>query len=387
MKSIHLIKRAGLFLAALVCTFSVTTPSAWAAIVINEYGVTTAGSQPHNLVLGPDGNMWFTEFSANQIGKMAPNGSMIAEYPLAANAHPNAITVGPDGRLWFTEYASPGGSAAIGAITTSGVLSEYALSPSAARPHSIVAGPDGNLWFTEIGGEAISRIQTDGTLLPKFTLAAGSNPYGITVGADGNMWFTEWSANKIVKMNVTGTILQEFSITGGYGEPYAIASGPDGRLWFTLQTGPGTTRAVASITTTGTITYYPTPTASSTPHNIIAAPDGNMWFTELSAHSIAMITPAGVITEYPTPTALSAPFGIAVGPNNTLWFSENNANQIGVVSGLTIPSPAASTPQAPSTGFGAYRPDAVRTLLVSIFAATLLIGLAIASRKVARQYQ
>lgn len=387
MKRVNFFKRSGLFASALLFTLFVTAPSALAAITINEHGVTTSSSQPHDVTLGPDGNMWFTEFNAHKIGTMSPDGTMLSECQLAANAHPNDITAGPDGRLWFTEYASPGGTAAIGALATTGscpsALSEYALSPSTVRPHAITVGPDNNLWFTEIGGEAIGRIQTDGTVLPKFPLAPGSNPYGIAVGPDNNIWFTEWTANNIVKMNLSGTILGTYPITGGYGEPYAITNGPDGNLWFTLQVG----HAVAKITTSGAITYFPTPSTNSNPHGIVTGPDGNIWFAETSAHKIAMITPAGTITEYPTPTSPSGPFNIDVGPNNTLWFGESTANQIGVVSGLTIPVAPSSSPQAPSTGFGVYQYDPLQTLLVFGLVTSLLFGLALAIRKVAKSYR
>jgi streptogramin lyase len=35
---------------------------------VNEYEVPTPGSQPSNLAVGPDGNIWFTELAGNKIG-------------------------------------------------------------------------------------------------------------------------------------------------------------------------------------------------------------------------------------------------------------------------------------------------------------------------------
>jgi streptogramin lyase len=68
---------------------------------------------------------------------------------------PQGIAAGPDGNLWFTEYNGN----RIGRITPAGVITEYSAGMSAgASPWSIAAGPDGNMWFTEFNGNAIGRI-------------------------------------------------------------------------------------------------------------------------------------------------------------------------------------------------------------------------------------
>ncbi len=75
-------------------------------------------------------------------------------------AHPHSIVAGPDGALWFTNSnlgVPTNGHNAIGRITTSGVVTEYPLSPSSS-PFSITAGPDGALWFTEANTGKVGRL-------------------------------------------------------------------------------------------------------------------------------------------------------------------------------------------------------------------------------------
>ena len=56
------------------------------------------------ITTGPDGNLWFTEFTENKIDKISPVTGAITQYSIStANTGPSGITSGPDGNLWFTE--------------------------------------------------------------------------------------------------------------------------------------------------------------------------------------------------------------------------------------------------------------------------------------------
>src|SRR5947209_813146 len=80
------------------------------------------------------------------------------EFPIPTpHAGAMGIAAGPDGNLWFTEYSGN----SIGRITTGGAVTEFPLPVAYSAPRDITAGPDGNLWFTESGG-SIGRITTGG---------------------------------------------------------------------------------------------------------------------------------------------------------------------------------------------------------------------------------
>ena len=71
--------------------------------VILEFDIPTGSSQPQGIAPGHDGNIWFTEYAGNKIGRITPNG-VITEYPVPTpNSWPWGITTGPDGNIWFTE--------------------------------------------------------------------------------------------------------------------------------------------------------------------------------------------------------------------------------------------------------------------------------------------
>jgi streptogramin lyase len=149
----------GLFHLALFAT------AAFAGAQVTEYSLGPGPPRgPQQIVLGPDGNLWFPEKDHSFIGRMSPAGVLIAEYgtPTPA-AGPEGIVVGPDGALWFTERdagrvgrldpAEAAGCAANPSLCTT----EIALSAPTAEPVDITVGLDGKIWFTERTGNAIGR--------------------------------------------------------------------------------------------------------------------------------------------------------------------------------------------------------------------------------------
>src|SRR5215470_11714481 len=95
-----------LSILTLILSVGVTSALAAPAKVgtITEYPVPTASSNPYAITTGPDGNLWFTESTANKIAVSTPKGQVLHEYPITtANSGAKNITTGPDGNLWFTE--------------------------------------------------------------------------------------------------------------------------------------------------------------------------------------------------------------------------------------------------------------------------------------------
>jgi virginiamycin B lyase len=122
------------------------------------------------IAAGPDGALWFTESTSNQIGRITTTG-ILTEYPVpTTGAALRGIASGPDGALWFTESLGSATLCKIGRITTSGTITEYAVPVSPAIPvpatiEDITAGPDGAMWFTILSiGSVVGRITMEGTV-------------------------------------------------------------------------------------------------------------------------------------------------------------------------------------------------------------------------------
>src|SRR2546427_9682449 len=78
---------------------------AGAATRVRQFPIPNPFSDPFGITAGPDGNLWFTEGYADEIGRITPAG-VITQFhipPRRIFPDPWGITAGPDEDLWVTE--------------------------------------------------------------------------------------------------------------------------------------------------------------------------------------------------------------------------------------------------------------------------------------------
>src|ERR1700733_8344692 len=144
--------------------------------------------------VGPDDNIWMvgTNNGVSSIARMTTEG-VFTEWPtITPNDGYGGIVAGPDGALWFTEPSVN----QIGRITTSGDMSEFSLPSSATFPDSITSA-GGELWFVyEISGdqsESVGKISTSGAV----TLYPSELAFYLAAGPNGTLWSTYALTNQI----------------------------------------------------------------------------------------------------------------------------------------------------------------------------------------------
>ena len=153
---------------------------------------------------GPDGNMWFIQPYAAQIGKISITTGDVTYYSVPhINDNPSDIISGPDGNLWLTL-----GNNIAKMSPKTGSIIEYPVHGASAYPSGIVFGPDGNLWFA--CGNNIGKIVPKTGAITQYPIP-GANAYSsdIITDSEGNIWFIESSRNKIGTISpATGTITE-----------------------------------------------------------------------------------------------------------------------------------------------------------------------------------
>ena len=86
------------------------------------------------------------------IGRIT-TGGVITEFPLPTPSQPRDIVAGPDGNLWFTEFNAD----VLSRITPDGVVTE--VKRVKGGPWGIGAGLDNNIWLTLFEGNKVARFR------------------------------------------------------------------------------------------------------------------------------------------------------------------------------------------------------------------------------------
>ena len=309
-----------------------------------DFPTPTAGSVPRGITDGPDGNIWFTEYQTNQIGKLDLQTGVITEYAVpTAGAAPLSIVTGPNGNLWFSEWQGR----KIGEINpATGAITESALLPGNGHPYGITVGTNGEIWFGEALSGEVGEIDPTSLAITQFAVPTNSDNVGIASGSDGNMWFAEGVANKIAKINPTTGTVTEYTIPTAGSYPLAIIAGPDGALWFAEYYG----NKIGRIDTSGHISEFAIPTSNSRVDlfGLTERADGGIWIAEQGTDKIGRIdTATDSIVEYAEPTSGNHPEGITVGADNALWYTDYSGNAISryypTLIGAGSPSPISTT--------------------------------------------
>ena len=327
-----------------------------AAPTVAEFDIPTIDSQPQDIVLGPDGKLWFTEnkMGVNKIGRVTPgNPPLIEEFAVPTDfEQPLNITVGPDNQIWFTgQCNSAGGVGRINPANTDDKECHGGFGVTGGF-RGIAAGPDGSIWLGDPASHSVLRIDpATGLERTVSDIDLGSTFTGIrnlASGPDGNVWVTDFGG-QIARVTPAG-VADPFDVPAG--SVWDIVTGPDNNLWYTA---PDSNKA-GRITPAGVATEFPV-TAGGDQFGITVGPDGALWFAQAIANSIGRVTTGGDFTVIKGLTAGARPEYISPGPDNTLWFTEKDGNRIGRITGIELPQQPQPQPQPQPTPTDVTRPD------------------------------
>jgi streptogramin lyase len=336
------------FLVPLVCVaLGAFAAPAFAAPAVTEVDVPTAAAQPRNIILGPDGNLWFAEEGTNKIGKVVPGSPptvtdvLIPQAPKTITG-PRWLTIGPDGNIWFSaDVDGAGGVAKFSPADPATITGFGGFGITAGNAQGVATGFDNRIWLLDAAGNGrIVRINpADGTTVNLDIPFAGFNGgRGLRRGADGNMYAASFASKLIAQIPGTGGTPVEKATVGG---AWDILSGPDGNIYFTMpDTGIGKTSPADIGTQTA---FKPSTPVAGDLFGIAVGADGALWSPRAQdpGRDIARMTTSGEFSFIkglqPNGATQPRPEYIAAGPDSTLWFTDKDANKIGRISGI-LPS-------------------------------------------------
>ena len=252
---------------------------------------------PFGVVRGPDGAIWFCEYTGHRIRRVAPDGTISTMAGTGAKGYsgdggpalkatfnlPHEIRFDKEGNYYLTDmtnHAIRRVDAKTGIITTFAGTGKAGYSGDGGpadkaelkQPHSLQFGADGNLYICDIGNHVIRCVDMKTKIITTFagTGKAGVTPDGapikgtplkgprsMDVDKDGNFWLATREGNQVFKIDPKAGIIHHIAGTGKSG--------------FTGHGGPAKEALLSG------------------PKGIAVAPDGNVWLADCESHSIRMI--------------------------------------------------------------------------------------------------
>ena len=300
----------------------------------------SAGSFVPTILPGPDGNMWYTDYSGGNLIRMTMKGGTKL-FPLIYNNgstvfHPSSLTVGTDNKFYLGSQSA----AFVGVMTTAGSFKAIAIpSGDVASYGGMTVGPDGNVWFTEVSH--VGKITTGGVITEVPWGDGSTNNYysGIVTGPDGNLWATEYSSQAVERINPATGTMKQFTLSASNCSPTAIITASDGNLWVNC----ANIAALGRLTTAGAITLFPDPFGIYFyAPAMVRGPDGNPWFAGTNGHVIEEFNIANnSLIVYAPPSTYGNAVALATGPDGNMWtVSDSSEIDVYIINVIGV-SPAA----------------------------------------------
>jgi virginiamycin B lyase len=257
-------------------------------VIITEYGLPRPTVEPHDVILDEHGNVWYTDFGEEFLGKMDPKTGKVTEYPLPELKHGY-----PTGSLELKE------------------------------------DPQGNLWFGMMFQGALAKFDPKTEKTTVFSLPpelndnrAQLNMLGLQYGVDGKVWTDNAGNQEIYRLDVASGKYETFDPLKKLPSDvphsiYGIDSDSHNNIYFTEFQNNYIGRIDAE---TKDVKFYPTPTLHSRPRRVAMDPQDRLWFGEYEGNHIGMLdTKTEKITEWGLPTPWSGPYQVIWDKNGELW--------------------------------------------------------------------
>ena len=252
---------------------------------------------PFGVIRGPDGNLWFCEYTGQRVRKITADGKIHTVAGSGQKGYtgdggpalqatfnlPHEIRFDKKGDLYIvdmTNHAVRRVDMKTGVITTFAGTGKPGYSGDGGpakdaqfkQPHSIQFDSAGDLYICDIGNNVIRKVDMKTGIIRAFagTGSAGPTPDGAPIAgtplngprsmdfdADGNLWLVTRAGNQVFKFDLKA------------GKIHHIAG--NGKKGFTGHGGPAKDATLSG------------------PKGISVAPNGNVWLADTESHSVRMI--------------------------------------------------------------------------------------------------
>jgi streptogramin lyase len=194
---------------------------------------------PNEVALDAYGDVWFTEFNADSLGRLDPHTGRMQHYPLSPKPsvqtlYPYGVTIDQQGIVWFTES----GSNRLGSLDPkTGALHLFAVPDPNALTMEIASDVQGSIWVTSFTPGLLFRFEPAVRTFTTYTVSLSANErgtlYGLLATKSGDIWVAVLTENMIAHLDIhTGHFLY-FRIPATGSLPLGLVMDANQNLWFT----------------------------------------------------------------------------------------------------------------------------------------------------------
>jgi streptogramin lyase len=276
-------------------------------VIVTEYDVVRPTTEPHDVVLDKDGNVWYSDFGELFISMFDPKTLKLTEYPTKkfkrdAPEGNLSLEFDKDGKLWFdTMYQG-----ALGTLDPkTGETKFYPLAAewNANRVQLNFVGlrhdVDGKVWTKSVGTQDIFRLDIASNTWEKFhptsELPAGHrySMYQVISDSKNNVWMAEFSEGYLGTIDAKTHAVKWFALPTPHARARRLEIDDQDRIVVTEYRG---NKVAVFDTKTEKFTEYPLPPYTF-PYRANFDKNGAIWASTMTTDRVIRMDPKTGTTE------------------------------------------------------------------------------------------
>lgn len=315
--------------------------------IVTEYDVGRATTEPHDVVVDKDGNVWYSDFGELFISKFDPKTLKLTEYPIKkfkehAPVGQLSLELDKQGTFWFdTMYQG-----SLGTLNPkTGEIKYYPLPEKwnddrvqlnfVGLRHDV----DGKVWTKSVGTQDIFRLDVASGNWEKFhpTDKLPGGPYGIyqvISDSKNNLWMAEFSNGHLGKIDAKTQEITWYATKTPNSRVRRLRIDDQDRI---LMTQYRANKVSIFDPKTEQFTDYALPTPYSGPYRAQIDKNGEIWTGGMQTDRAIRLDPkTGNTVEYlmPTDTNMRTVFVDDRGAKPVFWTGSNHAHALVKVESL-----------------------------------------------------
>ncbi|MGE5367506.1 MAG: carboxypeptidase regulatory-like domain-containing protein [Betaproteobacteria bacterium] len=276
-------------------------------VIVTEYDVVRPTTEPHDVVLDKDGNVWYSDFGELFISKFDPKTLKLTEYP-TKKFKPDApegnlsLEFDRNGKLWFdTMYQG-----ALGTLDPK--TGETKFYPLAAEWNDnrvqlnfvgLRHDVDGKVWTKSVGTQDIFRLDIASNTWEKFhptsELPTGHHygMYQVISDSKNNLWMAEFQEGYLGTIDAKTHAVKWFALPTPHARARRMEIDDEDRIVVTEYRG---NKVAVFDTRTEKFTEYPLPPYTF-PYRANFDKNGTVWASTMSTDRVVRMDPKTGVTE------------------------------------------------------------------------------------------